>query len=161
MQELQVEDFFSHDHDELDAAFAEFQKLKRSDYDAAKEYFKKFKFGLQRHIAWEEEILFPLFENATGMREGGPTAVMREEHRLIKDSLELIHKKVQMKNPESDQDESALLSILKTHNDKEESILYPAIDRMVSGKDRQAAFEQMKAMPKESYMTCGCGHHKH
>ncbi len=161
MDGFEVEKYFSHDHEELDAAFVAFQKLKRMDYDAAKEYFKKFKFGLHRHIAWEEEILFPLFENATGMKEGGPTAVMREEHRQIKEALERIHKKVQVKDPNSDQEEALLWRVLKEHNDKEESILYPAIDRLVPEKERLAAYEQMKSMPQETYKTCSCNHHNH
>lgn len=156
MGEFNVETFFSHDHEELDAAFVEFQKLKCIDYAAAKECFKKFKFGLQRHIVWEEQVLFPLFERATGIGEGGPTDVMREEHRLIKEALELIHKKVQQEDPGSDREESALLGVLKEHNNKEESILYPAIDLMVSEQDRQLAFEEMKSVPSESYITCSC-----
>ncbi len=161
MQSFEVEKYFSHDHEELDAAFIEFQKLKRVNYDLAKEYFKKFKFGLQRHIAWEEEILFPLFEDATGMKEGGPTAVMREEHRQIKEALEFIHKKVQIKDPNSDEEEAVLWRVLKEHNDKEESILYPAIDRLIPEKDRLAAYERMKSMPQEIYKTCCCNHHTH
>ena len=36
-----------------------------------KEAFKEFKLGLQRHIVWEEELLFPIWEEKTGMVEDG------------------------------------------------------------------------------------------
>lgn len=104
--------FYTDDHEQLDGYFWKFQELKRQDYAQAKEYFKKFKFGLQRHIVWEEEILYPLFEKKTGMRDGGPTFVMREEHRQIKDLLEEVHKKVQHCNPESDEEERLLWNVL-------------------------------------------------
>ena len=86
-----VQETFAADHDRLDGLFAAFQTTKRSDYLRAREFFKEFKFGLQRHIVWEENILFPEFERKTGMVNTGPTEVMRQEHRLIRDRLEAIH----------------------------------------------------------------------
>ena len=50
--------FFEQDHDRLDELFKTFQQLKRSDFAKAKEAFAAFKIGLQRHIVWEESILF-------------------------------------------------------------------------------------------------------
>ena len=72
-----IREFYEQDHDRLDELFKTFQQLKRSDFAKAKEAFKEFKFGLQRHIVWEEDLLFPLWEEKTGMSEGGPTFVMR------------------------------------------------------------------------------------
>src|ERR1039457_4288254 len=94
--------FYAHDHDELDSFIRQFQSLTRDDFAQAKSFFRKFKFGLQRHILWEEEILFPVFESKTGMKDSGPTAVMRQEHVLIKESLEVLHLKVQTTDPDSD-----------------------------------------------------------
>src|SRR5262245_65377049 len=107
-----VMDKFAADHDRLDALLAEFRRLKRIDYPKAKENFKQFKFGLQRHIVWEEQILFPAFERHTGMRDMGPTAVMRAEHRQIGERLEAIHDKVRCADPDSDREEEALLQVL-------------------------------------------------
>ena len=128
--------YYEHDHDRLDGLFAQFQQLKRTNFAKAKEFFKEFKFGLQRHIVWEEEILFPLFEHKTGISEGGPTHVMRMEHRLIAKYLEEIHEKVKAGSPDSDDEEQMLLNTLFAHNQKEEQILYPAIDRSLSDNER-------------------------
>ena len=51
-----ITEFFEKDHDQLDELFKTFQKLKRSDFSNAKEAFEAFKFGLQRHIVWEEDL---------------------------------------------------------------------------------------------------------
>ena len=147
MDEKKVAPFYADDHDRLDEHFKCFQKNKRQDYALARECFEKFKFGLHRHITWEEEILFPLFEEKTGMTDGGPTFVMREEHRQIKALLEEVHKKVQRQNPESDQEEQQLWDVLKQHNQKEEAILYPAIDRAASDEEREGIFKKMKTDP--------------
>lgn len=148
--------FFEQDHDRLDELFKTFQQLKRSDFAKAKDAFKEFKVGLQRHIVWEEDLLFPLWEEKTGMSEGGPTFVMRNEHRQIGQQLEAIHDKVAEQNPESDQEEQALLNLLGSHNMKEERVLYPSIDQVTSSEERETVFLNMKNIPEDRYKTC-CG----
>ncbi|MEI7998461.1 MAG: hemerythrin domain-containing protein [Candidatus Omnitrophota bacterium] len=150
--------FYGGDHDELDGHLKKFQELKHKNFAEAKPSFRSFKFGLQRHILWEEEMLFPIFESKTGMKDGGPTAVMRHEHVLIKEALETLHEKVRQHNPDSDQEETALISILKEHNNKEESVLYPAIDELTTEEEKKILFQQMEKVPEERYASCGCNH---
>ncbi len=156
MSEAKISVTFEQDHDRLDALFTSFQERKRKDFAQAKEAFVAFRFGLQRHIVWEEDVLFPKWEENSGMAEGGPTQVMRTEHRLIRDCLEAIHHKVQEQNPDSDQEEQRLLEILKAHNMKEERILYPSIDQVISAEERAELYRAMDAIPEERYRTC-CG----
>ncbi len=159
MAEEKISVTFERDHDRLDALFTTFQEQKRKDFVKAKEAFVTFKFGLQRHIVWEEDVLFPKWEENSGMAEGGPTQVMRTEHRMIGDCLEAIHQKVQAQDPESDQDEQRLLDILKSHNMKEERILYPSIDQVISDQERTELYRAMEDIPEERYRTCcGSGH---
>mgnify|MGYP001355728127 FL=1 len=150
--------FYEQDHDRLDELFKTFQQMKWSDFLKAKEAFKEFKYGLQRHIVWEEDILFPLWEKETGITEGGATSVMRTEHRQIGQHLEAIHQKVIDQNPDSDQEEQALLNLLGSHNMKEERVLYPGIDRVASAEVRETVFQQMETIPEDRYKLC-CGHH--
>lgn len=156
MSEKTISGFYEQDHDRLDELFKTFQQLKRSDFAKAKEAFTDFKFGLQRHIVWEEDLLFPLWEEKTGMSEGGPTFVMRDEHRRIGQQLEAIHGKVAEQNPDSDQEEQALLDLLGSHNMKEERVLYPAIDQVTSAEERETVFRNMHNIPEERYKIC-CG----
>ena len=118
-----ITEFFEQDHDRLDELFKTFQQLKRTDFAKAKEAFKGFKFGLQCHIVWEKDLFFSLWEKETGMSESGPTPAMRNEHRQIGKQLETIHQKVMDQNPDSDQEEQALLDLLGSHNRKEERAL--------------------------------------
>lgn len=151
-----ISGFYEQDHDRLDELFKTFQNVKRSDFAKAKEAFKEFKFGLQRHIVWEEDLLFPLWEEKTGISEGGPTFVMRHEHRQIGQLLEAIHQKVADQNPDSDQEEQALLNLLGSHNMKEERVLYPSIDQVTSGGERETVFGSMNNIPADRYKVC-CG----
>ncbi len=157
MSEQQVTTYYEADHERLDELFRKFQEYKRRDYPKAKSFFKEFKAGLQRHIIWEEEILFPLFEEKTGFTGAGPTQVMRMEHRLIGKYLETIHEKVKVQDPDSNDEEQLLQNTLSLHNRKEESILYPAIDHALNQTERASVFTTMKDMPAERFNCC-CGH---
>jgi regulator of cell morphogenesis and NO signaling len=154
MNEQTVSSYYEIDHDRLDELFKNYQQWKRTDFVKAKEFFKQFKHGLQRHIIWEEDILFPIFEQKTGMYGQGPTEVMRMEHRLIKRHLEAIHDKVKVGSSDTDNDEILLLNTLFQHNEKEERILYPAIDRSMNEGERKGVFETMQNVPKERYNNC-------
>jgi regulator of cell morphogenesis and NO signaling len=158
MNDQTVQVSFAHDHDRLDQLLNTYRQLKRIDFARAKEAFREFKFGLQRHIIWEETVLFPLFEEKTGMRDRGPTAVTRAEHREIGQRLEALHAKVRAKDADSSREEEELLQALAAHNQKEENVLYPMIDRLSSDEERAAAFKKMEELPEEAYWTC-CGGH--
>ncbi len=144
-------EFMSVDHDRLDDTFKEFKKLNKNDMNGAKTVFLDFKARLHKHIAWEEDILFPIFEQATGMHNAGPTAVMRMEHRQIKDFLEEIGEKVLAGELEGiDEAEIGLLEVLGSHNEKEETILYPAIDNLTSEQEKEKAITRMTEMPSQN-----------
>ncbi|MDF0650877.1 MAG: hemerythrin domain-containing protein [Nitrospira sp.] len=150
--------YYKEDHDRLDELFKIFQSSKRSYFAKAKETFKEFKVGLQRHTLWEEELLFPMWEKKTGMTEEGPTPVMRFEHGQIRQLLDAIHQEVEVQNLETDQDEQALINLLSSHNRKEERALYPAIDNVVGADEREKVFSNMNSIPEDRYNSC-CSYH--
>lgn len=151
-----ITNFMGQDHDRLEGLVTEFQATKGSDLGKAKHFFSEFKRGLQRHIVWEEEILFPLFEHRTGMEDRGPTAVMRTEHRQIKDFLEQIHDRIAKGETNTDEFERGLLTVLSAHNKKEETILYPWIDQSMSEQEAEETLARMREVPEEQYHHC-CG----
>jgi regulator of cell morphogenesis and NO signaling len=139
-------EFMSVDHDRLDEIFEGFKKLSEDDIDGARKLFPDFKTGLLKHIVWEEEILFPIFEQKTGMHDTGPTAGMRMEHGHIKNFLEEIGEKVLAGELQGiDKAATGLLEVLGPHNEKEENILYPAIDNLTSEQEKAAMIARMTA----------------
>jgi regulator of cell morphogenesis and NO signaling len=100
-------------------------------------------------------VLFPFFEKNTGFTRGGPTEVMRQEHRQIGESLETLHKKVQQSDPNSDEQEKQILNLLASHNNKEENILYPSIDALAKEPGKiEEIFQAMRDIREERYLTC-------
>lgn len=134
----------SRDHDKLEVIFKKFKKYRSEKSPQAKKLFFKFKQELERHIAWEEEILFPSFEKKTGIHEDGPTTIMRIEHKDIKRYLEGILNKISNGDFETENLEKLLIGTLADHNHKEEMILYPWIDESIEEEERIKILSDLK-----------------
>jgi len=142
MSTTSINEHYTQDHERLDDLFYEFQKLKPSDHTKAVQNFQEFKTGLEQHIAWEEEILFSSFEKKFG-HLGGPTEVMRWEHREIRKYLDAIAEKLTRNDFATEIEEMRLQGVLCPHNHKEENILYPMIDQVFGLEERKEIFARM------------------
>jgi len=139
--------FMSVDHDRLDNKIRMYSTEKLVDIERAESIFLPFKSELERHIIWEEDILFPVFERKTGIKDGGPTSVMRIEHIEIKKYLQEIKRKLYVKKIQDPcKEEVALFKLLESHNQKEENILYPGIDNLTSEQEKEQMIKQMSAI---------------
>ncbi|MBK8207041.1 MAG: hemerythrin domain-containing protein [Planctomycetes bacterium] len=134
-----VSEYLAWDHDRLDSILVECMRAAGAgDWQGAERCATRFRDGLFRHIAIENDILFPEFEERTGMRDVGPTAVMRHEHVEIKHAVDEIVQSAASKDSEALQRWHAnLLGVLVEHNMKEEQILYPGTDRMLDDATRE------------------------
>lgn len=154
MPQQTITEYYEHDHARLDQLFAQFRATKPSDLTAGTTAYRQFATGLTRHILWEEHILFPLFDAKAGTAGLGPTAVMRMEHRQIRQFLEAILRKLEHRVVATDAEEAALVTLLEAHNRKEEHILYPLIDEHLSDQEREAVFAEMDRMAGEDRSSC-------
>ena len=140
-------EFMSIDHDRLDSKIRMNSADKLVDIERAESIFLLFNSELERHIIWEEDILFSVFERKTGIKDGGPTSVMRTEHIQIKNHLQEIKKKLHAKKIQDPcKEEVALLEVLESHNQKEENILYPGIDNLTSEQEKELMIKEMSAI---------------
>ena len=132
-----VNESFSWDHDRLDALeAAAFEKRLAGDLEAARDLYSAFASGLRRHIGVEEQILFPAFEERSGMPPTeGPTAVMRAEHREIEALLGQIEEAIGVADSPAEMLRPSLRMVLEDHNMKEEQVLYPVTDDLLGGEE--------------------------
>lgn len=101
---------------------------------------------LHRHIEAEEEVLFPEFEQRTGMSAGGPSVQMRVEHEHMQPILARMQAAIDARDGEGYKAASrSLFDILVPHNLKEEQMMYPMLDQAV-GQDAAAILADAKAM---------------
>ena len=127
--------FFEQDHRDCDARWADVEELlDTQDVDAARPAWQKFDKGMRRHIAMEEEVVFPAFEAAARMSGGEPTAVMRMEHKQMLGLLEQIAAAMEAGDAEQAMDTGdTLLMLIQQHNIKEEGMLYPMAENLLAG----------------------------
>ena len=133
---------FQH-HKHCDELFAGAEEAcANGDWAAGAQAFALLLDQLETHFTSEEELLFPAFENATGMTSG-PTEVMRGEHRQMRDLL------AQMQGALATRDSDTfggaaetLLILMQQHNMKEENILYPMCDNALGSSDVGASLAE-------------------
>jgi len=131
-------DFLGSDHRACDDLFASAESaVAKKDWNSARSLFGQFQTAMARHLAMEEDVLFPAFESQTGMTSG-PTQVMRMEHTQMRDLLQEMEKAVAASNQAGFLGLSETLNMLmQQHNLKEENMLYPMSDRVLGGvRDR-------------------------
>ena len=128
--------FFTDDHRRIDDKWAEVETAAQAgDVDAETESWRAFQDQLLRHLRMEEEVMFPAFEQATGMTDGGPTFVMRSEHDQMRGLIEQMGAAVDG----NDYDElvdlgDTLLMLIQQHNQKEEHMLYPMAEQVLTAE---------------------------
>jgi iron-sulfur cluster repair protein YtfE (RIC family) len=134
-----VQSGLAEDHDRLDNIFSRVADLvELGDLDRARAGYVDFEAGLERHIRFEEERLFPLFIERSGIR-GGPVVVMLHEHRAIERALDEMRRALESGDVRGFREGRLHLEcVLPGHNLKEERALYPMIDSLITGDEGKA-----------------------
>jgi len=128
-----ISGFFERDHDEIDALLAAVDFERPAD---ALPRLLEFDRRLERHIAWEEELLFPAAARLAPPLADGPIAVMRQEHRSIRaHKLEALAALRAGDGSGAKRGVERMLEVLGPHNRKEERILYPMCDDLLAGAE--------------------------
>ncbi|MBM4181720.1 MAG: hemerythrin domain-containing protein [Betaproteobacteria bacterium] len=140
--------YLTHDHHACDDLFAAAENaVAAGDWPHAQQEFERFDAGMRRHFSMEEDVLFPAFEARTGM-SGGPTFVMREEHRQMNNLLAEMVAALARRDSQAYLGQSeTLLMLMRQHNMKEENILYPMSDQALADRQSEllAAMEAVTA----------------
>ncbi len=125
-----IRELMSYDHRQCDELFVAVEKaINERAWDTAVTVFSDFSKAMLGHFKAEESVLFPAFEERTGMRMG-PTQVMRGEHAQMRELIEAAEASLLARDA-SDYSGYAetLLIMMQQHNMKEENVLYPICDQ--------------------------------
>lgn len=116
------------DHDRLDDLLRETKEaLRRGEPAGAAERFAAFRAGLERHMAAEEEVVFPEIERTAGTAAHGQLQVMVAEHGELRRRIDEVAAALAADPPPADRTAriAVLTALLAAHNGKEESLVYP------------------------------------
>ncbi|MDT8451217.1 MAG: hemerythrin domain-containing protein [Gammaproteobacteria bacterium] len=127
---MHIKKLMSQDHKDCDLLFAKAETAVSSeDWAAATQTFNEFIEAMESHLSFEEKVLFPAFEEATGITMG-PTEMMRMEHDQMR--VLLIEMRDALDRQHSDDYlgiADTMLIMMEQHNLKEEQILYNLMDQ--------------------------------
>lgn len=125
-----IRDFMAGDHRRCDDIFVDVeQAVAAGDWDRASAVFTQFQSAVLAHFSAEESLLFPAFEEKTGMYMG-PTQVMRGEHVQMRELLDAARQSLCAQDADDYAGNAeTLLIMMQQHNMKEENILYPMCDQ--------------------------------
>ena len=131
-----ITEYLSAYHQHCDNLFAEAETAAmQNELAAAQTGFAAFHQGIEHHLAAEETILFPAFEQATGSSMG-PTRVMRMEHEQMRELFAQMQAALDTNDTQTYAGLSeTLLILMQQHNFKEEQMLYPMADRALQDCD--------------------------
>ncbi|MBF0471743.1 MAG: hemerythrin domain-containing protein [Gammaproteobacteria bacterium] len=117
------------DHQRCDHLFSQMENDANADDSCALNASSQLFFEtIEHHFGIEEEILFPLFEERSGL-SGGPTVVMCHEHRQMKQLFSQMRRQLEVKAlADFLATSDTLLILMGQHNAKEEQILYKMMD---------------------------------
>lgn len=140
-----IQEFMAGDHRFCDSFYAQAHTaVERGQWEQAQQAYAKFVELVQQHFCAEEHVLFPAFEEATGMTQG-PTQVMRQEHQQMRALMQAALDGLQARDADeySGHAETQFM-LMQQHNAKEENVLYPLCDQRL-GQGSAAVLGQLKA----------------
>ncbi len=121
-----IPEYMTAKHRECDEFFVDAESaVAKQNWSLAQKKWSAFADELALHLEAEETILFPQFEQATGITSG-PTQVMRMEHEQMRALVIDLNNALQTQNKDDYLGLSETLMVLmQQHNMKEEMMLYP------------------------------------
>lgn len=140
-----IQEFMAGDHRFCDSFYAQAHTaVERGQWEQAQQAYAKFVELVQQHFCAEEHVLFPAFEEATGMTQG-PTQVMRQEHQQMRVLMQAALDGLKARDADeySGHSETQFM-LMQQHNAKEENVLYPLCDQRL-GEGSAAVLGQLQA----------------
>ena len=139
-----IPEFMTTKHRECDELFTEAEAaVAKADWSLALTKWQGFALELTKHFSQEEDVLFPKFEDATGMT-AGPTQVMRMEHQQMRALVQDLDNALAAQEKDEYLGLSeTLMVMMQQHNMKEEMMLYPMMAQNVA--DGEQIISQFQA----------------
>jgi hemerythrin-like domain-containing protein len=130
-----IKNFMAGDHRQCDELLVTAEQAVASrSWQEATAAFAGFQHAVLQHFTAEESVLFPAFEEKTGMLSG-PTQVMRGEHVQMRELMAAAHAALLAQDADDYAGNAETLFIMmQQHNVKEENVLYPMCDQLLSAQ---------------------------
>ena len=130
-----IKDFLTNDHRACDEIFAKMEQAAADGgLENSRKLYEEFVNATEHHFQMEERVMFPEFEQKTGMVQG-PTQMMRHEHQQIRSLMKQLGEAIDNNNKEKFFGlTETIMIMLQQHNMKEEQMLYNMAQQHLSAE---------------------------
>lgn len=134
------------EHDALGAMLREVASIALSDeLRRAVERLDGITRELTRHVWLEETVLFPMFEGGR-VGAGSVTLLLRREHRQMEERMAAMRAALIFADLDAFRSQHhGLLEIVEAHEHREESVVFPAIDRIADPVELAILVAELRA----------------
>jgi hemerythrin-like domain-containing protein len=142
----------NHIHEELSELFHQHQKaLLQGDYRLARRLMSRYEESALAHMKEEEDILLPLYRQRASPIQGGDPEFFIQEHQKILEFLNRLKFRLSRLTPSLDckdmiallDDEAHFKKYVEHHTLREDRVLYPEVERIISEKEKTAIMRLM------------------
>lgn len=131
-----VSKYMTEHHNLMNKLFDNYSTMRKEEHKKTLQCFNYMSTQLLRHIDWEEEILFPLFETRFN-HASSTTYLLKKQHSQIKQNMDEIKHELTKYPYNTEELEEDLKSLLGVHNATEEYAVYSWIDYLMSDEEKQ------------------------
>ncbi len=144
-----VADALTEHHRRCRELFAAADAVVRTDWGAFNARLVELRDALLGHFRFEEERLFPVYEEVSGLRDA--TQALRMQHDDIRAILWTLSSASAAHDPESCRAEFETLALLfRQHTETEEGMMYPAFERTLGARAAELAREARREPADDS-----------
>jgi iron-sulfur cluster repair protein YtfE (RIC family) len=125
----------AHNHTVLDVLLREIALMvEDGEFERADNHFPDAEAHALRRMDLEEQVTYPQFERLTGIDADGPTAILRWEHREMREALAAMRVALAEGNVgDFHRAYEAFTRLESQHRVSEDRLLFPLIDQLLEG----------------------------
>lgn len=143
-----VDDALGADHQRLDSVLSALEAAIGAASIRAAEPLKEFAAGLRRHMAWENEQLFPAVRARATTREQRSIDSLIIDHERLSETLSELEASVASADFATAREQAAWLrKLLQGHNYDEEHGVYVEADKYLTDDERRGLISRFEATP--------------
>jgi iron-sulfur cluster repair protein YtfE (RIC family) len=141
-------------HQQIDERFFQHQRaLLQLDLERAATLLETYETELLAHIRDEEELMIPLYRERAKAPVGGAAEIFLNEHEKLRQYVILFKQEVAKLTAADDLERGVLFlldsqhlfkRLLVHHDSREKKMLYPLLDQIVTGQEKESLFALLK-----------------
>ena len=140
-----LDDALRADHERLDALLSQLNSSLAAGPQAAAAALAPFSQGLKRHMAWEDESLFPAVKQVASTKERRSIESLEIDHERLRETLRSLESALAAGDVGAAEPLASWLStLLQGHNYDEEHGVYVEADRLLDRDERRRLIERFE-----------------